>query len=457
MKTHTKLALIFFFLALAALVMLGAGVYYLTDRYSFSDFYKHLEIRAVVMARTTIDHEEASAQILQEVRELHLEKLPEEREYYFRITHDKTFTTESEQLGLPRSFFDQVVATGQANYRIGYTCFAGVKYASHSGDYIVVVSADNHNNITLLMHLRSFLIVGILVTSVLTLFVSLTFAKRIFTPVKKITNQVKEISSRSLHLRLDTSQTDEIGELQRTFNNMLDRLETSFATQNNFVSNASHELNTPLTAIIGQAEVTLARERSSVEYVHALGIILSKAERLHEITKSLLYLAQTGFTGKLETSDSLRADQLLWDVKDMIDRLIPGNHVQINLSLMPENPEKLRIRGSERLLQIAISNVVNNAVKYSNNKPVTVSIGTTENDVIIAVKDTGIGIPHDEIKFIYDPFFRAANTSSYEGYGIGLPLTRNILRLHNGTIRVASRVNAGTTVELTIPIDPLAG
>lgn len=457
MKTHTKLALIFFCLALAALVMLGAGVYYLTDRYSFSDFYKHLEIRAVVMARTTLDHEEASVQILQEVRELHLEKLPEEREYYFRITPGKTFTEESAQLGLPNSFFTDAVANGQAIHRIGYTCFAGIRYASRSGDYIVVVSADNHNNITLLSHLRGFLIVGILVTSVLTLFVSLIFAKRIFTPVKKITNQVKEISSRSLHLRLDTSQTDEIGELQRTFNNMLDRLETSFATQNNFVSNASHELNTPLTAIIGQAEVTLARERSPGEYVHALGIILSKAERLHEITKSLLYLAQTGFTGKLETSDSLRADQLLWDVKEMIDRLIPGNHVQINLSLMPENPEKLRIRGSERLLQIAISNVVNNAIKYSNNKPVTVSIGTTESDVIIAVKDTGIGIPPDEIKFIYDPFFRAANTSSYEGYGIGLPLTRNILRLHSGTIRVASRVNAGTTVELTIPIDFVAG
>ncbi|MGC3943047.1 MAG: HAMP domain-containing sensor histidine kinase [Chryseolinea sp.] len=452
MKTHTKIALIIFCVVSAALILLSAGVYFLTDRYSLRDFYKRLEIRAVVMARTTLDHEQASVQVLQEVREMHLEKLPEEREYYFHIKSNETFDSASNQLELPRTFFTSLVANGEATHRIGNTCYAGVKYDSKNGTYAVVVSADNYNNITLLKHLRNFLLIGISVTSVLTLMISLTYANKIFTPVKKITRQVKEISSRSLHLRLDEAQTDEIGELQRTFNNMLDRLEASFATQNNFVSNASHELNTPLTAIIGQAEVTLAKERAPGEYVESLKVILSRAERLHEITRSLLYLAQTGFTGKLEADESLRADELLWEVKEMIDRMLPGNKVQINLSMMPENPERLRIIGNHRLLQIALSNVVNNAIKYSNNQVVVVSIGTSETEVIIAVKDLGIGIPESEIGFIYDPFFRAANTAPYEGYGIGLPLTRNILRLHQGIIRVTSKVNVGTVVELSIPI-----
>ncbi|HTF19983.1 MAG TPA: HAMP domain-containing sensor histidine kinase [Chryseolinea sp.] len=452
MKTHTKIALIFFCLVSAALILLSAGVYFLTNRYSLSDFYKRLEIRAVVMARTTLDHEAASIQVLQEVRQMHLERLPEEREHYFRITEGETFEAASNQLGLPRSFFTRIVSEGEATYKSGNTCFAGVKYASRSGSYAVVVSADNYNNMMLLSNLRNFLLIGISVTSILTLLISLTYANKIFTPVKKITSQVREISSRSLHLRLDVVQTDEIGELQRTFNNMLDRLETSFATQNNFVSNASHELNTPLTAIIGQAEVTLSKDRAPVEYVEALKIILSKAERLHEITRSLLYLAQTGFTDKLEANESLRADELLWEVKGMTDRMVPANKVQINLSMMPENPEWLRVKGNNKLLQIALSNVVNNAIKYSNNQVVIMSIGTSENEVIVVVKDLGIGIPESEIDFIYDPFFRAANTAAYDGYGIGLPLTRNILRLHHGSIRVSSKVNAGTVVELRIPI-----
>lgn len=452
MSTQTKIALIFFCLVSAALMLLSAGVYYLTDRYSQLDFYKRLEIRAVVMARTTLDHEQASVQVLQEVRMLHLERLPGEKEYYFKITPDETFEEASRDVGLPKDFFVKIRTDGEATHRIGNTCFAGVQYKAHDGDYAVVVSADNFNNVTLLKNLRNFLMLGILATSIVTLVVSITFARKVFTPVKKITSQVKEISSRSLHLRLEVEQKDEIGELQQTFNNMLDRLEASFATQNNFVSNASHELNTPLTAIIGQAEVTLAKQRTPAEYEEVLEIILSKAERLHEITKSLLYLAQTGFIEKLETSDIVRTDELLWEVKEMSDRIQPRNQVQLDLSKMPDNPEKLKVRGNHRLLQIALSNVVNNAIKYSNNQPVVVSIGTTQNEVIISVKDKGIGIPEQEMEFIYDPFFRAKNTTPYDGYGIGLPLARNILRLHKGIIRVASEVNVGTVVEFVIPV-----
>ena len=119
---------------------------------------------------------------------------------------------------------------------------------------------------------------------------------------------------------------------------------------------------------------------------------------------------------------------------------------------MPEDPTKLKIRGNEQLLLLALINIVNNACKYSNNQVVTLSIGTLEDKVVIVVKDSGIGIPENELKYIYDPFFRASNTKEYEGYGIGLPLTRNIVRLHAGEITVTSKVNQGTVVQLTFPI-----
>jgi len=95
------------------------------------------------------------------------------------------------------------------------------------------------------------------------------------------------------------------------------------------------------------------------------------------------------------------------------------------------------------------------------NKPVTVSIGSSNSEVVIIIRDNGVGIPEDEIPFgipedeipfIYDPFFRASNTKYFEGYGIGLPLTRNILRLHQGTLQVTSVINSGTTVQVTIPL-----
>jgi signal transduction histidine kinase len=270
----------------------------------------------------------------------------------------------------------------------------------------VIVSAANYYSTHHLAYLRNILLIGIVLASAVALFVAFVFSRQVFTPVKEITDKVKEISSQSLHLRLESGRVnDEIGELETTFNNMLDRLETAFETQNNFISNASHELSTPLTTIIGEAEVTLSKSRSETEYVESLTTILSEAERLEKITKSLLFLAQTGFAGKAQKFDKVRVDQLLWDVKSTIDKINPKNKVQINTSLMPESPEQLKIKGNEQLLHLALTNLVSNACKYSHNKPVTVSIGAADDKVIIVIKDTGVGIPDAELKFIYDPFF----------------------------------------------------
>lgn len=453
MKTQTKIALIFFFILLTTIMVLSASVYFFTTRYSFTDFYKRLEIRGVVTARAELDHEEASQAVLQEVRKLHLEKLPEEKEYFFKIEPGQTFDAQAEQLGLPKSFFSTLLASGEATHQIGDVFFAGIRYRGKAGDYLVIVSAANYYSAHHQAYLRNILLIGIVLASVVALFVSFVFSRQVFTPVKEITDKVKEISSQSLHLRLESGRiNDEIGELETTFNNMLDRLETAFETQNNFISNASHELSTPLTTIIGEAEVTLSKSRSETEYVESLTTILREAERLDKITKSLLFLAQTGFAGKAQKFDKVRIDQLLWDVKSTIDKINPKNKVQINTSLMPESPEQLKIKGNEQLLHLALTNLVSNACKYSHNKPVTVSIGAAADKVIIVIKDAGVGIPEAELKFIYDPFFRASNVTEFEGYGIGLPLARNIVRMHAGELLVVSKINEGTTVQVTFPI-----
>ncbi len=453
MRTQTKIAVIFFLISLATIVILSASVYYFIIQYSYTDFYKRLEIRGVVTAKAYLDQEEASQAVLQEVREMHLEKLPEEREYFLKIEDGKGFEQEAAELKLPLSFFTKVLTDGEATYQKDNTFYAGIQYEGKSGRYIVIVSADNYYNIQLLSYLRSIFLIAIFIVSLFALSIAVVFSRQIFNPVKQITDRVKEISSQSLHLRLNSAKVnDEISELEKTFNNMLDRLETSFETQNNFISNASHELSTPLTTIIGEADVTLVKERTTQEYIDALTTIQKEAERLDKITKSLLFLAQTGLTGKVQKFEKVRADQLLWDVKSTVDKINPKNKVQLNLSLMPDNPEQLKIKGNEQLLHLAISNLINNACKYSNNQPVIVSIGTASDRVVIVIKDLGIGIPENELKYIYDPFFRASNTREYEGYGIGLPLTRNIVRLHRGELLVSSTINQGTTVQISFPI-----
>jgi signal transduction histidine kinase len=232
---------------------------------------------------------------------------------------------------------------------------------------------------------------------------------------------------------------------------MLDRLETAFETQNNFVSNASHELGTPLTAIIGEAELALNKRRPEDEYRQSLQVILHEAERLEHITKSLLNLAQTGFDGKKQSLERIRTDELIFTVKETIDKINPENRVEIDYTMLPEEEDKLVVLGNVQLLQLALSNIVQNACKYSDNRPASIALAATDKNNVIIIKDTGIGIPSQDLPFIYDPFFRASNTDGYKGYGIGLPLARNIIRLHGGNIIVNSQQHLGTEIRITLP------
>lgn len=434
------------------IVLFSGAVYFFLIRYSFDDFYKRLEIRAVVAAKAILEEESS---IIEEVRAQHLEKLPEEKEYFFKVSSEENFTSEANQLNLPITFFSELLETGSANHQNNEIFFSGIRYESNNDTYVVIVSAENYYHSHHLTYLRSIFLVAVVLMSILAFTVAIVFSKNVLTPVKKITEGVKEISAKNLHKRLSPiNQNDVISGLVTTFNYMLDRLETAFATQNNFISNASHELGTPLTGIIGEAEVALSKNRTAQEYIDALRIILQEAEKLDKITKSLLMLAQSGFDGKRQKFERLRADQLCWDIKETFDKIYPNNKVKFNTNLLPDDSNKLKIKGNQPLLNLALSNVVNNACKYSNNKPVTLSIATSDDNVVIVVQDQGIGIPKSDMPFIYDLFFRASNTKNYEGYGIGLPLTFNIVRLHEGELRISSEQDVGTTVEILFPIYP---
>lgn len=455
MRTKTRIFIYFTLLAGGLLMLFSGAVYYFAIRYSFNDFYKRLEIRAVVAAKALLEEDESDASVFEEVRRQHLEKLPNEREQFILVTPEKDFSEESKATGLPPSYFYEIIREKRADYRVKNTFYAGIFYPDNQGDFIVLVSAENKYSSQHLADLRNIFVVVLFVSLLFVLSLGGLFSRYVFTPVKNITRQVRDISTHKLHLRLTPRRgNDEISELTQTFNNMLDRLETSFETQNNFISNASHELRTPLTSIMGEADWALGRPRTQEEYIRSLQTISAEAERLDNITKSLLFLAQTGFDGTKQSFTDVRMDELLWQVKHTLDRLNPKNDVRMDFSMLPENEEKIKIHGIENLLHLALMNIISNACKYSDNKPVNVAVASTDDKVVIIVRDQGIGIPPKDIPHIYDPFFRASNVHRYEGYGIGLPLARNIIRLHRGELLVTSAENEGTVIQITFPIAP---
>lgn len=453
MRTQTKTALLMLTAFLMLIALFSGFVYYAISAYSYDSFHRLLKIRAFTSAKLSLEQcDEVCATPMLEMRQAFLDGFDQQQEYVIPLGQPG-YEEQIRLTGLPDRFFEDIERVGRAFYKRGSLLYSGIRYETRGQAYYIVAAAENYMDVLRSAYLRRVLVLAVVMTFLIAAVISFYFSKAVFLPIRRITAKVNQISSENLHLRLEASNhNDEVRELAYTFNDMLDRIETSFETQNNFISNASHELRTPLTAIIGEADVAMSKPRSGEEYVESLKVIMDEAEKLDSKTKALLFLAQTGFGGKTQKFDKVRIDQLLWDVKETIEKINPSNKVHIDMNSLPENPTKLKVKGSEQLLHLALSNVVNNACKYSGCQVVHISLSASDEQVSIVVKDTGIGIPAGEMPFIYDTFYRASNTKRFEGYGIGLPLTQNIVRMHSGEIQISSIEGQGTTVKITLPI-----
>ncbi len=454
MTIQKKTALIFTGITAAILLLTSCVAYVFMNVFAFKDFYKRLEIRGIITAKARLAQRHVEVgKVYSDIRAQHLEPLAGEKEFFFPKDSLAGFRSSKEAEALPDAFYQQLLAGRPANAKKGNYFYTGLKYDDGQEAYIVIVGAQNQDSVRYARKLKWILIACCLCGTIVAYTSGIFFSRHAFKPVRDIIDKAKTIEAENLHLRIeDRKGEDELSELTATFNDMLSRLETAFETQNNFVSNASHEFRTPLTTIYGEADVALSKVRTNEEYVTALQTILNQTERLQQLTDSLLNLAQTGFDGKRQNPKTILIVDLLHEVKNTISKIVPLNNVQIRLGNIHDGGKNPAVTGTYNLLKLGLSNVIENACKYSGNGPVTVTLNITGERLQITVADRGIGIPQQELKYIYDPFFRASNTDKYEGYGIGLPLTRNIFRLHKGSINVTSAANAGTTVTMTLPL-----
>jgi signal transduction histidine kinase len=455
MQIQTKTTILFTILTATVFGVLTFTVYYFSDKFIYTDFYKRLELRARIAAKFKFEEDHNSIQSFREIQRQYLERLPDEES--FSVAYDANGTPGGNLPDkLPKSYLEDIHRAGGETvfFQDNFLHYAGLLYKDETGDFAVIESATNRYGNEIISRLGYILLITFIASVLLIYSVGLYFSRKTFQPFRYINRKVQAISDGNLALRLEQQEgSDEIAALIETFNTMLDRLSAAFEAQNNFVSNASHELRTPLTAIIAESDYALSRKREAQEYEQSLRNIGQQAEKLQKLTKGLLSLAQTAFDGKKQRWEKFRIDELLFSVKENVDTILIDNHVTVLFSQLPEDDEKMSRYGNSDLLRIALENIVLNACKYSNNGDVLLELKIEPSEAVITITDHGIGIPENEIKRIYDPFFRASNTASFEGYGIGMPLSNNIIRMHKGKIILDSKVDQGTTVTIILPLN----
>ncbi|WP_066218344.1 sensor histidine kinase [Formosa haliotis] len=452
MKIKNKITLIFVLLVATMQLVIFSVIYVFACDYRNDEFFGKLKKRTLIAEQSNFEKDGLSSEIYEELRRKHLQTLPNEQEYIFRSNAQLSKIIAEIKVNLTKEFHSELLRNSYAEIKVGKAFVSGIQYKDQDSSYLVILTANDDDGINELSNLRNLLIFIFLLCILVLLLLGRFFAKRTLEPLSKIIEKVNNIRVTNLHERLyTTNNKDELSQLASTFNGMLDRLETSFEIQSNFINNASHELKNPLTAILGQTEIALLKDRSTKEYTKVLRGVETEALRLDALINSLLKFAQTESDEKGLLITPIRLDELILEVKGNIDLINPDNQIEIDFSDFPEDPDYLIIEGNYGLINIALNNVLDNASKFSDNKKVIVKIIATNQVIKIVVTDQGVGIPPDEIKNIYQPFYRAANVRNVKGYGFGLPLTYKIMKLHSGTIEVFSEPNKGTIVTLIFP------
>jgi len=277
-------------------------------------------------------------------------------------------------------------------------------------------------------------------------------ARRALTPVDRIARTAQEIGESDLSRRINVNTKDELGRLATTLNDMIGRLDKAFQRQKQFTSDASHDLRTPLAVIEAESTLALQKERPSSDYRQSLEIIAQEARQMSSLIDQLLALARAD-AGKQQWSFAeVHLGKLITDLSSDVEVLCQEKRLTFRSGGTPD----LVVKGDEARLRQLLMNLLDNAVRYTP-APGTVSVSLRREGqmAVIAIGDTGIGIPSEDMPFIFDRFYRVGKSRSHAegGSGLGLAICRRIAEAHGGKIAVESQVGAGSTFSVWLPVE----
>ncbi len=327
--------------------------------------------------------------------------------------------------------------------------------------YLVQVAS---NTLTLdegLLELRLLLLIAVPLTILAAALGGFYLAKKAFDPIDKIIRTAQSISAEHLDKRLETGKVDdEITRLSKTLNAMFDRIEEAFKLQKQFTADASHELKTPLTILLGEIEVALNNRRTPEDYVDILNSSVEEIRRITNIVDELLTIARLE-SGQLQLQKRpTRVDELLLDAVSRTSAYASQRSININYEVQnksEQESEEVFVNGDRDKLLSVFINLLDNAIKYSNsNSTIRVVQVVEKNFAKLKIIDKGIGISPEDLPHVFDRFYRADKSRSVEGTqrgsGLGLSISRFLVEAHSGTITIESQTGLGTTVIIQLPI-----
>ena len=378
---------IFFSLIAIGMVLVVALVFYHVVSWNVSELhYRYLEDKAQLIAIEKFEYEEMDSLKYQNLQRSRQNTVPTSKELILNISDKKTKKQLCEYL--TEEQFEELLSDSIVDFIYNGEDGVALLYYDVKGTYSILVIGPNHYAKAIGRIVGWSLAVLVVIFSVILYFFAHLYAVR-----------------------------------------SLNEVEKAYRTERLFVNNASHEINNPLTAIQGECDIALMRDREPEEYRNSLQRISEDVERMINIINQLLNLSSTSEATPEEELEKVDMEALVKEITADYDNI----SVSVN--------ENFTVLAKYYLLQMAIRNIINNARKYSDDELVSVVV----DNPMVKVSDLGIGIPPSEIEHIFDPFYRASNSSGNAGNGIGLALAKTIIEKSNAEITVHSDLGKGTT------------
>lgn len=447
MKIKDRLALNFTLISTGMLLFVLCSVYVIFLKFLEADFYARLTDRTMVTAKLYLEADEISRDALNKVRSQYLVKLSDEVIRIYDSKNKATFIGDRAQYWTA-DIIDKVRQERKIQFKDGEHQVVGIFYKDNQGDFVILASATDQSSHYRLKKLFKIMMATFVIISILLLFSGRWLAKKILQPLHFFMEEVKKVGSSNMEFRVkETDTKDEINQLAKNFNQLMEELEQAFILQKTFVSNASHELRTPITRVMITAELALSKERQVTDYQKVLESMLEDISKMDHIITGLLTLAKVDLELASSHLSPIRLDEVLIDLKEEWKK---QNNLTIQLTFGEIADEPILLANAV-LLHIALNNIISNAFKFSNNQAVECVLQSSAQQLTLEIKDHGIGIAAEDLVEIFKPYYSRSAQSGHHGEGMGLYMASKIITLFKGNIEVESTSGQGSSFILSFP------
>lgn len=445
MKVQTRLSLfssIVFGIIFIIIAVLIYGLYFNNTK---NGIYSNLKKTALITAYFHLEEDELNIEEFEDVKKQFKELVLSA--YYQVYAVDNTIVWGAESPIVPNDILNKIRQKQELEFvQADYLCY-GIFYEDNQGNFVVITKEKRSVLVEQMSSLLWILIILFFIGIIAIILLSMLMASIAYRPFSKVINQVKSISTGDENLRVESPNThDELQNLTDTFNELLERVSETMTIRKNFVRYVSHEFKTPLASMQGNLEVFSIKKRSSEEYEELAQKLITQIHQLEEILDTLIVISD--LRKDTPNESSTRIDELIWEIIAKLNDRYPHSKIMISMNILAEDESFLNINANSTQLLMALYNLIENAVKYSQEDTVEIHVYKEDYCLCLSIKDRGIGIPSEQLPHISKPFYRAENTNQTQGSGIGLSIALRILGKNNIKYQIESKEGEGTWVKL---------